>query len=74
MKENPTKKEVFYDNKNAKTECPECNNLNTFYEGSLIVCKDCKTKIRIAPHKKNNPIALYLGLTFLVLIFLYLVL
>lgn len=44
-----TKKEsvISYENKNAHSECPSCDSLNTFFISDILFCKDCKKKKRI---------------------------
>lgn len=35
---------ITYENKNAHSECPRCEGLNTFFVDNAIYCKDCKKK------------------------------
>ncbi len=37
----------FYDNKNAKTNCPDCESLNTYYYKNVLICSDCGYKMRV---------------------------
>lgn len=35
------KQSKYYDNKNAHSNCPECDSLNTSYYRNTLHCKDC---------------------------------
>jgi hydrogenase maturation factor HypF (carbamoyltransferase family) len=35
------KQSKYYENKNAHSNCPECDSLNTFYYRNTLHCKEC---------------------------------
>ena len=64
----------YYENKNAKTNCPECDSLNTYYKKHTLICNSCGYTENMKPSKKLLQMIGAVALTATVLILTFLTL
>lgn len=55
-KQDLDKDSKYYDNKNAKSSCPNCDSLDTYYYRNTLVCQDCGSEyfMKIMDKKKMS--------------------
>lgn len=62
------KHSIYYDNKNAKKSCPECDSIDTYYRKEIFYCNNCGYQQDVNIFKKD--VFKYLGISLLIAILL----
>ena len=59
----------YYENTNAKTNCPKCDSINTYYKKNVLICNECGFKIDMKLSKKSKQVISALtGITIILMI------
>lgn len=62
----------YYENANAKTNCPECDSINTFYKGTILICNNCKAETDMRLSKKVKKLFGIVGVATVLLTIIFL--